>query len=246
MKNPSQKSAQPALLKSLALLLIASAALVTGGCDERGPDDGVEFNTILLPTDLVLNLACENVGIADETCVLNDPENPYVTVTILEFDVNNPGAENKFDLFNAIPAGPSGAKARFYFWATALARRQSGENQWYLARALHELYTYNNDEIIRLQALKAYRSVLENFFGSVTFFEAFGSSFPAPLNELVGCNIFNPASTSWAPLVLNANGSAAPPLGILELFGEWGFTYQPSSDPNDPTCPGAVMSVIIF
>lgn len=246
MKNHSRITAHSALLKSLAVLTIGMGALLASGCEERAPGDSREVNAILLPTDLLLNLACADVGIASETCVLGDPENPYVNVPILEFDVNNPGAENKFDLFMAIPPGPAGAKARFYFWATALTRRQSGENQWYTARALHEVYNYNGDEIIRLQALKAYRSVLDNFYGSVTFFNEFGESFPATLNEEVGCNVFNPASTGFAPLVLEDNGTPSPPLGILELFGEWGYTYKESSDPNDPTCPGALMTVIVF
>lgn len=53
---------------------------------------GVLINALVLPTDVVLNLACENVGIADETGVLDDPENPFTTTTILEFNPNNPGA----------------------------------------------------------------------------------------------------------------------------------------------------------
>ena len=82
------------------------------------------INTILLPTDVVLNLACENVGVHPETCVLEDPENPYVNVPISEFDVFNPDAPfNKLVLDADIPDGPTGAKARFYLWATALARQ---------------------------------------------------------------------------------------------------------------------------
>ena len=118
------------------LLLLGLAISVIASCNsERDEKDGVVINAIVLPTDVVLNLACENVGIAGETCVLGDPENPFVTTAIIEFDPNNPDADNKFDLFNSIPAGPTGAKARFYFWATALARRPSGENQFYTALA---------------------------------------------------------------------------------------------------------------
>ena len=104
-------------------LAVALSATVIAGCGggERGPDDGTVINEIVLPTDVLLNLACADVGIYTERCVLSDPENPFVTTTIIEFDVNNPGADNKFELFNSIPAGPTGAKARFYFWATALA-----------------------------------------------------------------------------------------------------------------------------
>ncbi|MEM7283034.1 MAG: hypothetical protein AAF438_15560, partial [Pseudomonadota bacterium] len=203
-------------------------ALMISACDEPSRDDGTIVTELLLPTDVVLNLACENVGINDEQCVLNDPENPFATIAIIEFDENNPGAENKFDLANEIPAGPTGAKARFYFWATALARRPSGENQWFTARALHELFDANSniifeDELVRAQALNAYRSVLDNFFGSVTFFTFGGVAFPAPLNEQVARDLFFDDETGFRRLVPTQ-------LEVLGLFGEWGYTYDPEID----------------
>ena len=215
--------------KGIFAALLGIAVLVAGGCEEPGREDGKVINELLLPTDVVLNLFCENVGINDEQCVLDDPENPFATVSIIEFDPNNPGAENKFELNNAIPAGPSGAKARFYLWATALARRQSGENQWYTARALHELFDANSnvvfeDEIVKAQALKAYRSVLDNFFGSVTFFEFGGVSFPAPLNEQVARDLYYTDETGFRRLV------PLPEINVLSLFGEWGYTYDPEID----------------
>ncbi|MEJ2534770.1 MAG: hypothetical protein P8008_04725, partial [Gammaproteobacteria bacterium] len=201
----------PSLGKAAAAVLLCAGVFLAGGCGgERKAGDGEVINSIVLPTDTVLNLACEDVGIAGELCVLEDPENPFVRVPILEFDVNNPGAENKFDLFNSLPPGPTGAKARFYFWATALARRQSGENQFYTALALHELWDLNRDPIIQEQALKAYRSVLDNFFGSVTVFTCCPAAspdgetpvpFPVGLNELVADNLFRTDATGYARLV---------------------------------------------
>lgn len=216
---------KPARIK----LLLGVAVLLAGGCNEPDKDDGRIINELLLPTDVVLNLFCENVGIHDEQCVLDDPENPFATVSIIEFDPANPDAENKFELNNSIPAGPTGAKARFYLWATALARRQSGENQWYTARALHELYDANSnlvfeDEIVKAQALKAYRSVLDNFFGSVTFFTFGGVSFPAPLNEQVARDLFYTDETGLRRLV------PLPEINVLSLFGQWGYTYDPEID----------------
>jgi hypothetical protein len=224
--------------KKLAILL-GVLAIGTSACEGPGQDDGTIINSLLLPTDVVLNLACENVGINDEQCVLEDPENPFVTTTIIEFDRNNPDADNKFDLFNSIPAGPTGAKARFYFWATALARRQSGENQFYTALALHELFDANSnvlstDELVRAQALKAYKSVLDNFFGSVTVFTCCpGASpvgepvaFAVPLNELTADNLYRTDATGYRRLV------DGDPLLVLELFVDWGYTYQPAKPPN--------------
>lgn len=239
MINLIRIQAMQAVFKSTVVLLVGLLALTTSGCDERGVDDGIVINSLRLPTDVVLNLACENVGIAGETCVLDDPENPFVTTQIIEFDVNNPGADNKFDLFNSIPPGPTGAKARFYFWATALARRQSGENQFYTALALHELFDANSnqiskDELVRAQALKAYRSLLDNFFGSVTVFTCCPGASPVgepvafaiPLNELTADNLYRTGATGFLRLV------EGDPILVLELFVDWGYTYQPANPPN--------------
>ena len=239
MRNLNRQEAQPALFRGVAILLMGLAAMMAAGCSgERDAGDGQVFNTIVLPTDVVLNLACEDVGVYPETCVLDDPENPYAFTAITEFTVDDPG--NKFDLFNAIPAGPTGAKARFYFWATALASRASGENQFYTALALHELFDANSnaiskDELIRAQALKAYRSVLDYFFSSVTIFTCCpGASpdgqtpvaFAIPLNELTADNLYRTEATEFQRLV------EGDPLLVLELFVDWGYTYQPASPPN--------------
>lgn len=212
---------------ALRLVLPGLLALVLAGCGSPDDSDGTVINQILLPTDTLLNLACIDVGIGAETCVLGDPENPFALVATPEFDINNPDGESKFDLANKIPPGPTGAKARFYLWATALARRPSGENQWLTARALHELYDANSDPLIRDQALRAYRSVLDNFFGSVTFFECCGGvSFPATLNERVADDLYRTEATGFVRLVPGA------PVNVLALFGEWGYTYRPATPPD--------------
>jgi len=259
MRNLNRREARPADFSGYAMLLIGLAALALAGCEgseERDENDGTRINAIVLPTDVVLNLYCENVGIADETCVLDDPENPFATITILEFDVNNPGAENKFDLYESIPPGPTGAKARFYLWATALARRQSGENQYYTALHLHELFDANSnvleqDELIREHALKAYRSVLDNFFGSVTVFKCFTCGLPEgeepenaiPLNERVADHLFRTESTNFVtPAAPNGLRRLVPgpDFNVLDLFVEWGYSYDPCTDEN---CSNGVVTV---
>ncbi len=240
MSELKRQNARPARGKPLLLALLGVAALVCAGCvGERDDGDGERINTIVLPTDVVLDLHCEDVGVHPETCVLDDPENPFATTTIIEFDVNNPGAENKFDLFNSLPPGPSGAKARFYFWATALAQRPSGENQYFTALALHELFDANSnaisqDELVREQARRAYRSVLENFFSSVTVFTCCpGASpdgepvpFPVPLNELTADNLFRTDATGFRRLV------SGDPILAQGVLLDWGFVYQPATPPN--------------
>lgn len=215
-------------------LLLGLTSLVVSGCSERDANDGDVINNLLLPTDVVLNLFCPDVGINDDQCVLDDPENPFATTAVPEPDQvpedenGDPLYGDKFALANGLPPGPDGAKSRFYLWATALARRQTGENQWYTARALHGAFDANSnnvfqDELIKEHAKRAYRSVLDNFWGQVTFFPIGQTLIPAQLNELVAVDIFYPESTGFRPLV----GSE---LEALELFGEWGYTYDPNTN----------------
>lgn len=240
MSDLNRQTAGPARGKHLILALLGTAALATAGCNsERDEGDGELFNAIVLPTDVVLDLYCADVGVHPETCVLQDPANPFATTSIIEFDVNNPEAANKFELFNSLPPGPDGAKARFYFWATALARRPSGENQFYTALALHELFDANSndleqDELVREQAKKAYRSVLDNFFGSVTVFECCPAASPdgepvpfsVPLNELTADALYRTDATGYRRLV------PGDPILVLELLLDWGYSYQPATPPN--------------
>ena len=133
--------------KLLATMLIVFIIIISGCID-----DGEENNEIALPTDNSLNFYCENVGIHPEKCVMDDEENPYRFVAINE--------ESKWDLATGFP------KSDFYLWATALASTAKGENQFSVAENLHKLYTVNGSEVIRKQTIKAYRSVLENFYDS--------------------------------------------------------------------------------
>ena len=240
MRALNRQHAGPVRGKLRFLALLATAALVSAGCSgEPDQSDGELANAIVLPTDVVLDLYCEDVGVHPETCVLDDPENPFATTTIIEFDLNNPDADNKFDLFNSLPPGPSGAKARFYFWATALAQRPSGENQYYTALALHELYDANSnaistDELVQEQAKKAYRSVLDNFFSSVTVFTCCPAASPdgepvpfsVPLNELTADALYRTEATGFRRLV------PGDPILVLEVLLDWGYSYQPATPPN--------------
>ncbi len=223
--------------RAFSVTLLCLASLFINACEGPGSNDGEITNTILLPTDTLLNLACEDVGINGEQCVLEDPENPFAFTPISEFNNTTGEPGNKFDLFNSIPAGPTGAKARFYFWATALAFRQSGENQFYTALALHELWDLNSDPLIQEQALKAYRSVLDNFFGSVTVFTCCEEvrppddprgpvAFPVGLNELTADVLFRTGATNFRRLV---EGDS---ILVLELLLEWGYNYRPANPPN--------------
>lgn len=222
--------------------------------DNTNPDgtvdeDIVTDGKIVLPSDTLLNLYCADVGIAADTCVLEDPENPYRETATREFDPNNPDADTKFELANALPAGPTGAKARFYLWATAQARFPRGENQYYTALALHELFTAAGDPIIQAQALKAYRSVLDNFFGSVTFFECCADQdpdnqpvpFSGRLNKLTADNLYRTSATNYARLIPGG------PILTLAVISDWGYTYGPCEPvAGDENCNEAFVTVSEF
>ena len=233
---------RPVVSRWLSVILLG---LLTAACGGNGSSDGEVITSVPLPTDTFLSLNCEDVGINAEQCVLSDSENPYRNVAVREFDVNNANAETKFDLANQIPAGRTGAKSRFYLWSTALARRQSGENQYYTALALHEVFNYNEDPVIQNQALRAYRSVLDNFFGSATVFECCANvdpggepvPFAVPLNERTADNLYRTEATGWERLV------PGDPLLALSLMSEWQYCYTPA---NPPLYNDGVVSVCSF
>ena len=206
-------------LKHFITIILSLSMLTALGC---GSDDGQVTNGIDLPTDSRLSLYCEDVGIYPETCILDDPSNPYRMVSITE--------ESKWDLHVAAPS----AKARFYLWATALAHDPSGENQYYVADALHELYTEGTSVNAKAQAKRAYRSVLDNFYDSITYWEASwlaGDPTPVyavPLKDLSGMRLHTPTPDGLSSLY-------ADPYYALDELAIWGYSYDPTLDPITST-----------
>lgn len=221
MKATLNKNMDRVGLKSKAIVLLAVTFLVVG-CG-KDSDDGTVTNTIQLPTDdsIPLVLRCANVGLKGEKCVLDDPKNPYARVIVNE--------KNKF----ALAADAPSATAKFYVWATALAKGAGapGENQFFVALYLHRMWAASNSEPTRLQALRAYRSFLDNYFNSVTFFEIpIGSEnfFPQNLNTFTGQLLFDPTaltntftSTRLFSADLNVNKNLAN-----QKIGLWGYFYD--------------------
>lgn len=205
------------------LLVTGTLILVLSGCGEVDDNDGSVENTIALPTDdtIPLDLYCEDIGLFTETCILDDPANPYANSPITE--------ESKFELWGDSPS----FTASFYLWGTALARGigAPGENQFYVAYNLHQMWAASNSELTRQQALRAYRSYLDNYFDSTTFFEIPLDSdifFPFSLNQFTGELLFDPTNGGnvyTGPGLFNPN----PVQNALDAeveVGEWGYFYD--------------------
>lgn len=156
MKNYIKNSRGILTLSAFQVFIFLGIALSFSACG--GGNGSPEGSTIKLPTDTTLNLYCADEGIGTNTCVLDDPENPYADSYIDNV--------NKWTLNDASPS----AKAKFYLWATAMAHSPQGENQYYTALALHELYTEGRSENAKEQAKLAYRSLLDNYYDALTYY----------------------------------------------------------------------------
>ncbi len=217
MKNTVNKHAHTASVKIWQLIIASFLATALIGCGEVDKDDGDLNNAVELPTDTALNLYCEDVGIAGETCILDDPDNPYARTPF-----------NITQLFEELDVDAPGPKARFYLWGTAQARSPQGVYQFFTAVNLHYLYGETGSEIIREQAKKAYRSLLDNYFDSAWFLKVVTPEgdilFPAKLKDAVGINLFDPAD----PDALKAG--LVPlydtQLLVLQDLGEWGYEWD--------------------
>ena len=227
MKDICTKNAPLARPFTWRLAVVCSMLLLISGCG-KDSDDGEVINVIALPAtgDLELNLYCVDFGLFIETCVLDDPDNPYAFVS-----VNN---DNKFDLNDAATT----LKAKVYLWATALARDSTGENQVNTAKAMYALSNASCSELIQDQALRAYRSVLDNYLAAVTFFSTDDFAtfpevfYPFPVKMLTatdlrtGVGAADPScDAAQFPLFFSADPGANDFEARVRMF-EWGFLYD--------------------
>jgi hypothetical protein len=198
-------------MKNIILFVLLSLLTLSFmGCDAK---NGTILEYEQLPTDYSLTLYGENEGVHPDTNVLRDPENPYANaginmVNVWEFNDNSPSA-----------------KAKFYLWATILARIPYGEHQFMTAQALHELYTFSpgGSENAKEQAKKAYRATLDHFFDSVTWWKADWLNeetyYAVLLREEAGKYLYNPSAEGLLPLYND------PAMAQAEM-SEWGYVYD--------------------
>ncbi len=239
MMNIFDTDTKPRVARAGRLIFLGIVLLTLSACGKES-DDGDVVDAITIPTDIILNLYCADIGINDETCVLDDPDNPFANIPFVTADPSDdddPGAEfnnAKFLLAGAVAGNP---KATFYVYATALARAPSGENQWYTARALHELYTATvaasppGSDLIKDQTIRAYRAVLDHFFDDATFFIASflpspppgGITYPVLVRELTAADLaMTPGG--FTPLFDPADAGNNQ-FFARETMGSWGYTW---------------------
>jgi len=195
--------------KNITLIgLILVIAIFMASCDRK---NGELFTGVDLPLDFNLPLYCENEGVHPETCILENPENPYVNANI--------SMETVWDFNDECHS----SKAKFYLWGTMLANIPIGEYQYHTAQSLHELYTAGGSENAKAQAKKAYRATLDYFFDSVTWWEAWWLNdetyYAVLLKDLVGESLYDPSEMNMLPLYND-------PAQALADMSEWGYVYD--------------------
>ncbi len=213
----------------IPMIALSSLVFLMTACGDVDKNDGTVISGVELPEDSVLTLYCPDAGIASEPCVLDDPENPYAITPVLapNPDDSDPDEEEGAAFKWALDRDAPSAKARFYLWATAQAMSPNGENQYHVALALQGMYSESGSELARDQAIKAYRSVLDNYFDDVWFFkypqtpEPTEFLWPKKVRLLSIDNLWDvPADRGGIDPLYTSE------LAALEALGEWGYTFE--------------------
>lgn len=140
------------LTKGLCLPLVV---LLASCGDEPVPRFG--FNT----SGIQFEVFNTTEGIHPSDVTLDNPRNPFRQFAI--------GDDTKFEILDG--GGNAGA---FYAWATVLANIPIGENQYFAAVKLRDIYRANEvppeqRETVRLMAINAFQAVLDCFPDSLLF-----------------------------------------------------------------------------
>jgi hypothetical protein len=136
--------------------LLLAFALIAASCGD--PEENLfGFNT----TGVEFVFYKDTEGIFPSPVTLSNPANPFREYSI--------GSATKFALLT-----DGGNAGGFYAWATVLAREPTGENQYYTAVKLRDLYEANEvaaDDIdtVRQMAIDGFQIVLDCFPESVSY-----------------------------------------------------------------------------
>jgi hypothetical protein len=146
----------------MRIALVAVAAWFSIGCTKT---PAYVYGRDL--SQVQFHLFSKNMGVAPDTSVLDDPNNPFA------FDPPTYRTGNPGDGAWAVEAN-GGPAAAFYSWATLDALGPSGEPQWYAANNLKKIFLQGlaqPDEQVgtRDRAIAAFQAVLDLFPNDLTF-----------------------------------------------------------------------------
>lgn len=153
------------MLKSTFKAVLCAAFFLMTACGKQSPG-GDERAALPLDT-LVLPTLESSEGIHPSIAVLQDVHNPFKSAVA--------GDDVKWPIAGWAEAEPTTrTAARFYFWATYLAKGPDGARQFQVARALAALSTLESvDEATRtkykLAAIAAYQAILDYFPDSLDY-----------------------------------------------------------------------------
>ena len=144
------------MFSSYIKLSLLGLVLVTAAC---GDDPEYEFGFNI--TGIQYELFDVTEGIHPSKVTLNNPRNPFRELNVSD--------DTKFAIL-----GNGGNAGAFYAWATLLANIPIGENQFFTAVKLRDIYESNevseeDREIVRQMAVNGFQAVLDCFPESVLF-----------------------------------------------------------------------------
>jgi len=149
-------------MRAMGLGLIGFILVGATACGPSGPETAL---TGIDTHALKFHLYSSDMGVHPSKSVLDDPENPFAHVPVDALNngtPQNPATKWSFDPAHAPPV------ACFYVWATTLAGAPNGENQFYTAERLYDIYRYNlakpeDLETVRNMAIAAFTALLTYF-----------------------------------------------------------------------------------
>jgi hypothetical protein len=171
---------------SSRVLLAAALAALALGCGEPAQ---YRFGVNL--SGLVLGPVSATEGIYPDISVLRDPANPFARYPMGSDDA---GIATKWRVLNGGTSGVGlGPVAGFYAFATALAGEPTGENQYYTAKMLDQVYRSgavadpgaspvstllpDGGSLVKEMAIEAYQRTLDAFPNGISYLDASATTY---------------------------------------------------------------------
>lgn len=175
----------------------SALALILMGCAEPGVfRRGVNLNALEFEVqDLTF-------GVHPSQVALVHPDNPFVDASV----------EMKWEVESTMGPIP-----RAYIWATMLAREPIGENQFYAANALGDIYrlglTDDSDLIyVREMAIAGFQQVLDSFPDSLTYDASGRIGYPVPPLAYDGILALGGTPVGWVAVATEDGGRTVVPV----------------------------------